>query len=54
MAYFNKLGTIAWANEIMAMITRLENEGAKLNMRETIERRQAIQVLNRKNERSPA
>jgi hypothetical protein len=46
MAYFNKLGTVAWAKEIMAMVGRLELEGAVLNMRETIERREAMRILN--------
>ncbi len=45
MAYFNRLGTIAWAKEIMAMIARLEEVGQPLNMRERIERRQAVRVL---------
>lgn len=48
MAYFNNLGTIAWAREIMAMVERLNNEGVKLNMRETIERRQALRILAEK------
>jgi len=46
MAYFNKLGTVAWAKEIMAMVQRLECEGVKLNMRETIERREAMRIIN--------